>query len=248
MDRLNTETIAQFKSDFISSNNMGTALLVILALYREDYNLLDELDDSNKDKKMILLYRDLVYKGYLTENEDNEDSTNVHFSLTKKSIDLLKNDIEVIPEIFKEKESTIVEVLVDTSQGIPTFFVTKKEESDDVETWISRWVEMFPVRRADNYPLRNKGVCLNKMKIFLKMPEHSEYTKDVIFKATKLYIDEQYANGLKYTLIAGNFIYKGEKGRGSVKDSTLAMYCDIILNGGGKPSPYQDMEDNNPFL
>ena len=247
MNRLSNEVITQFKSDFITSNNMGTTLLILLALYNEDYKFLDDLDDSNKDKKMILLYRDLVYKGYLYENEDNEDSSNVHFGLTKKAIDLV-NSVEDKPEP-KNEAIEIAKSYIDNSKLVEIEEFEEKEEKDvdPFRKWVYDWVNLFPKRRADGYPMRNKGVCVNKMEKFLKIPHHAEYTKDVILKATKLYLQEQEQNGWKYTLLAGNFIYKAEKGRGNVIDSTLATYCDLILNGN-EPSEYLEFEDNNPFL
>jgi hypothetical protein len=242
MVRLNNDVIDGFREDYVTSDQMGTAVLILLALYRNDYDFLDKLDDSNKDRKMILLYRDLVYKGYLLENEDAEDGSNVHFSLSDKSIKLIDslNEQEVETPVIKlvegggakQKEK---EVIVD-----PSF--------QDVEDWIKDWITLFPIRAVGHsYPLRTgKGVCANKMRMFMK--NNPLITKQQIFDATKLYLKDEDKRGWQYTQMAGNFISKSESGRGSIRNSTLETYCNMLSQEKDKPSKYSELEDNSPFL
>lgn len=262
MVRLSNEIIEELKKNFVSSDQIGTAYIILNALYYENYDILDKLDDDNKDRKMIMLYRDLVYKGYLVENEDNEDGSNILFSLTSKAKKLIEEDYE-IEEIVKVKQEPVEETFdqflarLSEKEQEPAIEIqeTIQDPSDfdrnEVEDWIKEWIKLFPVRAiGHSYPLRTgKGVCASKMRMFLKNNPH--ITVINVFDATKLYLEEEAKRGWQYTTIAGNFISKSESGRGSIRNSLLETYCDKLLNPEEEDpnkSKYSDLEDNDTFL
>lgn len=231
--RLSNDVIDDFKQNYVSSDNIGTSFLVLLALHKGDYDFLDKLDDSNKDKKMLLLYRDLVYKGYLIENEDNEDQSNVHFSLTPRSVSLIESvseedEIEVVTPVKAKKKSA--------------------ESTKDVANWIKDWLKLWPTKRADGSLIRSgSGVCRNKMNIFVE--NNPEFTKDIIYEATKLYLENEEAKGWQYTNAASNFISKQEAPRSIIRDSKLEAYCNLVVSGEGENKrKYSDLIDDDPFV
>lgn len=237
--RLSNDVIDDFKANYVPSDNIGTAFLVLLALHKEDYEFLDKLDDSNKDRKMILLYRDLVYKGYLTENDEK---SKVHFSLTPKSIELIEslNDDKGLDDngvvVVKSKQTE--------------FFLESNEPSDDdtVKSWIRDWLKLWPTKRADGTVIRSgTNVCTNKMTIFLK--NNPRFDKSIVYKATKLYLEGEAERGWVYTHVASNFISKAESGRSLIKDSKLEAYCDIVISGDYKEKEkYSSLQDDSPFV
>ena len=79
---------------------------------------------------------------------------------------------------------------------------------DSVAVWIDTWRDLFPkgVKTA-GYPIRGtRGGCVKKMKKFMK--EHKNVTKDQIFKATELYVEEKRRVRYAYMGIADYFIEK----------------------------------------
>lgn len=242
--RLSNDVIDDFKQNYVSSDNIGTSFLVLLALHKGDYDFLDKLDDSNKDKKMILLYRDLVYKGYLTENEDNDDQSNVHFSLTPKSIRLIESVNEGVDEKLYEEQPVVLK------SKQQEFYLEEKVVDDNapVEIWIKDWLKLWPTKRADGTLIRSgSGVCKNKMNIFVK--NNPEFTKEVIYAATRLYLEGEAERGWQYTNAASNFISKQEAPRSIVRDSKLEAYCNLVLSGEEtNKTKYSDLRDDDPFV
>lgn len=260
MVRISNDVIKEFKENFISSEHIGTVILILTCLKIGDYEMLDQLDDTNKDRRMIMLYRDLVYKGYLSENEDNEDSSNVHFSLTPKATRLLAviDGTESITDLYtvetvEEAKEIIEEIIEEEVVEEPVKEVPevspKNFDRNEVEDWIKVWINLFPTRaNGHSYPLRTgKGVCASKMRMFLK--NNPEITVENVFDATKLYLKDEENRNWAYTMMAGNFISKAESGRGAIRNSMLETYCDKLINGDDEPaSEYSDFEDNDPWL
>lgn len=90
---------------------------------------------------------------------------------------------------------------------------------EDVNTWIDSWCAIYPPEAEFNgNKLQAKGKdVVNKMQKFCK--DHPQYTKDIIFAATKLYIKEQYERDWQYTKMATYFISK------LGQPSPLEAYC-----------------------
>jgi len=95
-----------------------------------------------------------------------------------------------------------------------------------ISTWFDEWYNLFPSNvESGNYKIKSKrGSCKLKLSRFMK--KHPKYNKDIILKATKLYIDEFRLRNFEYIQLAANFIYKKE-----VNNSTLEDYCERIING-----------------
>jgi hypothetical protein len=94
----------------------------------------------------------------------------------------------------------------------------------DVKEWIEEWCLIYPPKvKWNGVAIRSKPTeCLKKMERFCK--EHPDYTKDIIFDATKRYIDEKERENFEYTKRATYFIYKQEHG------SLLESYCNDVLD------------------
>ncbi len=96
---------------------------------------------------------------------------------------------------------------------------------NNVISWIDEWVTLYPKDIEFNGRLLRSTVkdCVNKMQKFVK--DNPNYTKDVIFAATKRYLAEQESRNWAYTKQSTYFISKlGEP-------SVLANYCEKILAG-----------------
>jgi hypothetical protein len=97
-------------------------------------------------------------------------------------------------------------------------------------SWFNEWYDLFPSNvTSGNYRVKSKpSKCKENLKRFMKA--HPKYTKDVIMKATKLYVDEFAQKNYEYMQLAYYFIYKG-----NINDSTLEDYCERVINGEDKP-------------
>lgn len=164
--------------------------------------------ENNIDHKKILWLVELQYglhSGLFDWNED-EISQMVEEGLIKMSP---VGYVPTKPILQQQSTSTPKEIVVD-------------EES--VESWIGEYQKIF--KAAKNGTMGSKSVCIKKMKRF--MAENPEYTKDVILRATQLYIDEcvqndQYARHPQY------FISKQEGDK--ITSSYLMDWCEIVLSG-----------------
>jgi len=89
---------------------------------------------------------------------------------------------------------------------------------DTVSHWIDDWRNLFPkgIKTAGYAIKGTRGGCLKKMKKFVK--EHKEVTKEQIFNATELYVEEKRRVRYAYMRIADYFI---EKDGGSLLESYI---------------------------
>lgn len=105
----------------------------------------------------------------------------------------------------------------------PDIKINKRIETSNVEEWMDEWYSLFP-RGIKNgaYPIKGdrKG-CLKKLKSFVK--DYPEFSKDVIMKATKEYINKSKLNNYVFMQQAHYFISKNNI-------STLASYCELVEN------------------
>ena len=96
---------------------------------------------------------------------------------------------------------------------------------DNTGNWITEWVTIYPEDAMFNdRKLRSQPEdCVKKMQKFCK--DNPQYTKDIIFAATKQYIEEKERKNFEYTKQATYFISKqGEP-------SLLKEYCQRVLIG-----------------
>ena len=94
--------------------------------------------------------------------------------------------------------------------------------------YIYQYRVMFPKGvLPSGYPARLPLKDLEKR--FVWFTENYDYKWETILLATKMYIDKYKDEGYMYMKTSGYFIVKNEKG---VTTSTLATFCDMVLEGG----------------
>lgn len=189
--------IDNLKADNIPMNLAGSILLILMALYHDNYNFLEYIDDEHKEKQVMLLYVLLLRKGYIEEVPEKEMEEAL-YRLTPKGANFIK---------YAEATSLIVQ----------------NTDENDVETWIKDYINLFPEPVRGERNLRgDEESCLTRMRWFLKK---YKYTKDHILAATEEYINSQAASndGHKYTVTSDYFI---KKGVGVDLVSRLAQACE----------------------
>lgn len=191
------EVLEKFKEDNIPMHLAGSILLILMALYHDNYQFLDYLDDKEKEKHVMLLYLMLLRKGYIQETTVTEMEEAL-YKLTLKGENLVK---------YAEATSLIIEPVND----------------GNVETWIEEYNNLFPEHVRGQRNLRGEiNSCIGRMKWFIKK---YKYTKEHILAATEEYINSQAASndGHKYTITSDYFI---KKGAGIECVSRLAQACE----------------------
>lgn len=98
-----------------------------------------------------------------------------------------------------------------------------KLKNNKVESWIDEWFELWPRGiKSGAYLVRSdKHGCFKKMEKFCKI--NPTYSKDIILKATKDYIDYCRMHNYKFMQLAHYFISKHD-------NSNLAAQCEAILH------------------
>jgi len=98
---------------------------------------------------------------------------------------------------------------------------------------VTEYRELFPKGTLPSgQPARAPSKELEKK--FLWFFLNYNYDWDTILKATKKYISDYESAGYKYMKTSSYFINKTDKG---VTTSTLASYCDMILDGDDTITP-----------
>ena len=194
---VNKKVLDKIKEDNIPLNLAGSVLLILMALYHDNYRFLEEFSDESREKHVMLLFQMLLRKGYIREATIAEMDEEL-YKLTDKG----KNFIQ-----FAEAVSLIV----------------KNTDEDDLENWIKEYNSLFPEPVRGQRNLRgDEGSCMKRMEWFLKK---YKYTKEHILAATEEYINSQAASsdGHKYTVTSDYFI---KKGTGTEMTSRLAQACE----------------------
>lgn len=205
----NQEVIRKIRKEGITTNNTGSALYILFCMYEGRNDLLDEFDDSNKERHTMILYRQLLRRGMIRETEEDTDTM---YHLTDKGQDIV--------EAVKQASDTIIDS--------ETIAVVK--EANNVNEWIKEYIHIFPVGMHHGRSLRtNSQDCIDRMKWFINK---YGYTKDVILKATKMYV-EGHNNNYEYMRNASYFIWKSDKEKGKISD--LATACEQITDIQDEP-------------
>lgn len=135
----------------------------------------------------------LVYQGYLKLNKEELGYRFTNLMITDKFIaDFIEKPF--VSKIAKEK----------------------------VEDWIDEWYELWPrgVKSGGNTLVRSdKNGCLNKMKKFVKT--NPSYSKEIILRATKNYLNHLRMNNWSYIQAAHYYIFKNDI-------SNLASACEDV--------------------
>lgn len=105
----NKEVIKILNDCNIDNDYIGTCLLILFCLYEERYDLLDDLDDFSKKRRMILLYRYLYRRSLL--NESSNEKYLYELSPKGKSIvELVKEfETEITAEVLARRDTSWIE-------------------------------------------------------------------------------------------------------------------------------------------
>lgn len=115
----------------------------------------------------------------------------------------------------------------------------KKSFSPQDEEMIYQYRELFPKGLLPSgSPARQAFKELEKKFNWFFM--NYDYDWATIIKATKLYINKYQQENYMYMKTSGYFILKNEKG---VEVSTLATYCDMVLDMKQSAQPLENQED-----
>lgn len=116
----------------------------------------------------------------------------------------------------------------------------KKSFSPQDEEMIYQYRELFPKGMLPSgSPARQAYKELEKK--FNWFFINYDYNWDTIIAATKLYINKYQQENYMYMKTSGYFILKNEKG---VEVSTLATYCDMVLDMKQNAQPIENQLDN----
>jgi len=117
---------------------------------------------------------------------------------------------------------------------LDNYFLKAKKKTDiqlmgkDFVKLINGYREIFPAQKLPSgKPARNNVKALGST--FRWFFETYEYDWNTIYKATKMYVNEYRDKDYLYMQTSQYFICKQDKHK--VKHSTLADYCDMILEG-----------------
>jgi len=97
-----------------------------------------------------------------------------------------------------------------------------------VHTWIDDWREIFP-KGSNQSGYRYRGNRLDALKKMTKFVDQYDFTKEEIFKATKIYVDKFALKGYMYMQQAHYFIDKKDSG------SSLASECEGVRENIDQP-------------
>lgn len=199
---LNANIIQRLKAEDIYPDHMGSVIAVLIALDKDRIDLLDELDDYNKSKRLILLYKQMEHRNLLEPLATGK----FNFKLTKKAQQLVQF-------LYREFDNEHIDVVKEVFQEVPKKVVVKER----VEDWIDDYNNLFPKDYQSH-----KQTLLPRMETFVAT--FANYNKDLILEATKKYIQEHENSpaGFEYMRRAEYFIFKGH---GSTRIWDLATWC-----------------------
>ncbi len=209
---INEAIINSIRKENIPMDMMGTVLLVLVALYEGKIKLLDHADDTNKERKMHVLYRQLDRKGLL----EQAIGTNLHYRLTERGTELV--------EYIRSQYSSPDENTIKAEQLVSIAEV----ELESCEAWIDDYINLFPDLDKDRRMIRmHPHTAINKMNAFIKK---FKYDKETILNATKMYLDQEKDNeNYKYTKNSNNFISMNPSNYSNY-ESVLAAWCQRYLD------------------
>jgi len=208
---LNANIIKRLKAEDIYSDHMMSCVFIMFALNEKRIDLLDEFDDSNKNKRAILLYAQLEYKGFL---EKTDKVVKHNYKLTLKGQKLVNY---IRAEYAQASDNEL------TSEILETAVVPKSIPRDS--EWISQYIAMFPEHLQDH-----ENIVRLRMQEFMKT---FSYDIEAIMHGTKMYINElaESQTGFEYCQRSMYFIMKG---KGADKTWNLATWCKKWLEKGTK--------------
>lgn len=224
---INKHILDRFRQENISLDYVGTIIVILICIYEQDFQLLDDIDDGNKSKRLLLLYRYLLRRGILEEVPSENDEIAPLYCLSDKG-EALVNFIQSFDESEMEVRKECASEILETEQKI--------------EEWIADYLNLFPEGKYFGRSLRtNTKDCLDRMRWFLN---NYTYSREQIFNATKQYLEAQRTSpeGYKYTRNSTYFICKGKGGIDRVSD--LSTECEKVVRDGYKEVEYIERDSS----
>jgi hypothetical protein len=176
-----------------------------------------------------------IIKANLTPNESL-----ILFSMKQKvSLPLLdqKDKVSLVNKGFlelKDKKYIMTSQSKSICARLDSYFIKAKKKTDiqlmgkNFAERISNYREVFPAKKLPSgKPARNNIKALGEA--FRWFFETYDYTWDQVHQATRMYVNEYRDADYMYMQTSQYFICKQDKHR--VKHSTLADYCDMIIDG-----------------
>lgn len=199
----NEQIIQTMRNYGVSTDILGSTLLILFALYENRQDILDHLDDSNRDRRLIILYRQLVRKNFLETTEEDEL---YHYNISMKG----KHVVEFVKEQFSLEGIDMNVEIIENNIVVKEF----------VGDWIQQYLETFPKEKRDN-----SKVVTVRMEEFM---ENFSYDKDTIIGGAKMYnvYHEQKDTEMQYRKKSQYFIYFGN---GKSRTWDLATWCENYL-------------------
>jgi hypothetical protein len=179
-------------------------------MIKQFYDILDELDVTPNAFHIL----------WCIANKRRPKSVNAHAELRNLVATKLLDDKYAMTEegkiVLKKVEALFQEKIVEEKPVI----------SDD---FIGQYLELFPKGKLPS----GKSARVNRRdieKAFKWFFQNYEYSWETILKATAYYVDSFEKQKFMYMRNSQYFI--GKTNPDKTKDSDLASYCEIILNGG----------------
>lgn len=200
----NKEIIEKFKELHIGADHIGSVLFILLALDEQRIDLLDTIDDENKARRMLLLYRRLEKNSLIKPGNEQI------YALTNEGNDLVswvRCQFEIQQEIIH-------------ANTFQKFVEKTLNEKSTIIDWIKEYNSAFPKAKQNN-----TKILSDRMEVFLK---HFNYSSEIILGAAKMYNKHHDNEGtaMQYRRYAQYFIFEG---RGENRTWDLATWCDKYL-------------------
>lgn len=214
--QFNEAIIQRTKEANIQMDLMGSVMFVLFGLFEGKVKLLDCADDSNRQRRMFVLYRQLELRGFLEKDPDKK----AIYRLTPKGLEFVTFLKEQFSKEFKEVHTE--------SFNEVAFPIIVDKEDDPIGGWIAEYVNLFPSGNVEGRRFKiHPKALISKMRAFINQ---YNFDKETILQATKMYLAEQAMSmeGHKYTRTASYFIAKD---RGSNYTSDLATWCQRVVDG-----------------
>lgn len=194
--------------------------------------MIEKLIDIIEKEGLSLAFFFILYKKYKNMSNLYFDpklldslETTMLIKRTDNGFSLRQIAIELIENIENKYGDFTVEV-----KELQVSKKSKKKEDILISLEINKWINDYRNLFRGTKPgsMGDKGGCLNRMiKFFNEYPEFAN--KDIIFKATQNYIDEQgIENNYKFLQQAHYFIYKQTGSGKDSESSKLAAYCEEV--------------------
>ena len=215
------DVIARMREYNIIERDMGTAQAVLIALYNDEFEILDDFDDENKNKLFLVFLKHLQIRGLIEENR--EGSTN--FTLTKRGSDLANFLLEKIDNSIVKQVK-----ILDKETGE---IIEQTEILSADEKLAKEFNQIFPTSNGDRQIRGGSANALRKLTLFKK---NYPYSDDIILDAARLYVKEQEdsSEGHRFTINSTNFILRQDK-VGRIINSDLSAWCEKVLDERKNP-------------